>query len=286
MSRLVRTLGLFGLLSSGATLDACKHEIDSSRLCASARSLGVTARLGSQVSKPRIQNGAPLDCGAAPSSFRSAVAALTRVPPSLRPSALVLHVDPALERGTPVPQRVEVHRATGELLVAGSPPAPSEGDGSLSVWLHELGHVRAHGVRPSSGAAERLLLAVDEAVADYFAAAVSGSPRVGIAGQELRDLSAPPAIGPSEWASLALPAAFDAHRFGWVLAAELFRTEPEAGALLEDLLAALASREPWPETALGPDNATRELVGRCSLRSRPALERALRRWLPPELYRG
>jgi hypothetical protein len=273
----------FVLGSSG-----CEPTAPASRdVCAAARSFEVAAHAGSRVTGDRIAPGAAVTCERALAAHRPVVLALQRTPATLRPARVLLHLDPRLEAGAPPLRGLEVQRETAALLIESAAlPGLASRDGSESLWLHELAHVRAAGARPRAELARRLFAALEEGIADYSAAVVAGSPRVGAEGLELRDLSAPPALRASEWAMLALPSAFEPHRFGWTLAAELYRTEARPGALLEDVLDALAAREPWPEAANTPGAALDELVGRCRERSRAAFAGALARWLPRELQQG
>jgi len=267
-------------------LAACTGEVSDARtVCAAAGSFAIAAHARSRVVGTRIEAGPLVACESNPRPYRAAVSALSRAPAALRPARVVLHLLPELEPAAPALRGVETHRASGELLV-GSQPGDELSASELTLWLHELAHVRARGARPSSPVPARLVGALEEGVADYFAAAVAGSSRVGVSGVELRDLELPPALRASEWAALAVPGAFDAHRFGWVLAAGLYRNEPRAGALLEDTLSTLARSDAWPANATTPRGAVAELLRRCPERSRNAFDQALLRWLPPELYQG
>jgi hypothetical protein len=280
----VRTLGT-SLVVAAFALAGCGKARDPREVCERARAFGLRAHLGSSVGADRIEAGTALDCAGDSDVYRGAVSALERVPRPLLPPKLLLHVDPSFPGGGPLVSDLEVHRGTGELLVTRAYARTPAYDAD-SVWLHEVGHVLSLGARPRGELGRRLLSAVEEGFADYFAAASTGSPRVGAEGREIRDLTAPPRIGGSEWASLALSGAFDAHRFGWLFAAELHRAEPLAGPLLEDVLRALACTEAWPADAETPREAMRELVRRCPARSRERLDGAISRWMPRELRRG
>jgi hypothetical protein len=280
-----RVMPWLALAALGSALAACGKARDPREVCERARAFGLSAYLGSSVGAERIEAGAALDCAAESDVYRGAVSALERVPVPLLPPKLLLHVEPSFPDGGTRLSDLEVHRASGELLVTRAYARTPAYDAD-SVWLHEVGHVLSLGARPRGELGRRLLSAVEEGFADYFASASAGSPRVGAEGREVRDLTAPPRIGASEWASLALAGAFDAHRFGWQFAAELHRAEPLAGPLLEDVLRALASTEAWPTSAETPREAMRELVRRCPARSRERLDGAISRWLPRELRQG
>ena len=96
---------------------------------------------------------------------------LATVPPRLRPERLVVHWLPSAEQGSAASTPLETHAATGDILVAS--PSATELDGT--VWLHEIAHVRMRGARPAGRQARRLLRALEEGAADYFAATLSGS---------------------------------------------------------------------------------------------------------------
>lgn len=266
-------------------LVACQSPVNVREVCAEARAYGVTARSGSRIDGARLEPGSGVACESDAALYRHAVAALGRLPARLRPARLELEIDPRFSAGTPL-RNAEVHRPSAALLAtrrfATTEPTPP----TLGVWLHEIAHVRAHGARPSTGVAARLFLALEEGAADYFAAVTSGGSVLGDERGELRDVASAPTLGAANWASLAFANAFDAHHFGWAFAGELFREEPLAGALLDDLFAALASREPWPATESGPGSALDELLRRCPPRSQRALESVLARWVPRELRQG
>ncbi|MCA9628260.1 MAG: hypothetical protein KC766_11365 [Myxococcales bacterium] len=148
------------------------------------------------------------------------------------------------------------------------------------VWLHELAHLQSSGKRPQEPIARRVLRAVEEGAADYYAASLSGSTTLGVVeGRAQRDLSQSVEPRASEWAALAFGAA-DPHRFGWALAARLWRRFGADAQLASDLLQALARIEPRGRPGA---RVVRALVLALPPRSRPALERELMAWLPAEL---
>jgi hypothetical protein len=152
---------------------------------------------------------------------------------------------------------------------------------SDGVVLHELAHLAAHGSRPRARAARRLAAAIDEGVADYFAAALTGSPRIGPPDGRVRDLSELPPFSDAEWALLALDA-FEPHRFGHRLAALLWQAEPFAGALLEDFVTCLASSA--LDGAETPGALLGALERSCPARSQPRIAALLRSYAPEELF--
>lgn len=84
------------------------------------------------------------------------------LPPALRPPQVVVHLDP---QATPPIDRVEGHRPSGSiLLMRRAIPELDRG-----IWLHELAHVLMSGPRPTGTLDSRLIAAVEEGVADYFA---------------------------------------------------------------------------------------------------------------------
>jgi hypothetical protein len=254
----------------------------------------LSVRTGSTVTPTSVEGGAYARCSdghAGWMTFRSARTALQRVPAALRPRRVEIHLDPAT-RGSPANHaRIGFHAPSRTLILRHDDPAPLD----QSVWLHELGHLRSAGARPSPKVARKVMRAVEEAVADYYAAAVLGSPQLGgtqDAGRGTtastgRDLTKPPPASVFDWVSLGLPRLdVDPHKLGWQLAAQLWKLEPHASTLLEDLVAALANETPWPADARGPAAVANTLLARCPRRSRARLSTALRHWIPEELWSG
>jgi hypothetical protein len=190
-------------------------------------------------------------------------------------------LDPALRPGrveielVAAPGRFEARPEHGVLVVS-----RAELGAGATVWLHELAHLRAAGPRPRAGAGAHLALAVDEAFADYFAAAVSGEPLVGSGHAAARDLSRAPNVRASEWALLGF-SRFDPHRFGWALAGAFWRREPRAGALLADLAVCLSGDALRQATT--PADVLHALAERCPARSRSVITACLREWAPAEI---
>ena len=202
---------------------------------------------------------------APPSDLRTI---LEGVPERFRPEHVVVEIDP---RQTGVVARPE----TGSVLVS-----PRRRGLDRDVWLHEIGHLVAHGPRPEAETARRLARAIDEAVADYYAATLTGSPVVGTGASEARDLSDAPALRDEAWALLGLPR-FDPYPFGWALAGIWWRMDPFAGALLEDLLSCLSSAVFAGRRT--PRDVVHALAERCPARSRARIARSLAEWIPSEL---
>jgi len=260
------------LLSPGWDTGA-DHRERCGRLAAS-----VTIRTGAELTPgDELRGGRIVACVERPELATLLVAVESaRAAGYVRP--IVVHTE--LRWGRRSPLLVAYHRSTGTLLAGGATRALDE-----TVWLHELAHKAMDGTRPAGALAARLVDAVEEGAADYFAAALSGRPSVGsLSGGERRDLVSPAAPGASEWAALAVPGAFSSHRFGAILAAQLLDAEPRPGELLRDLIQSLGDDEPWP-AASSPRAVVDELVRRSPLRSRRALEAALLGWLPRELAR-
>jgi hypothetical protein len=218
----------------------------------------------------------------APASFASrleaqeASAALTAIPREFAPFAVILELYPKRAPGVPAISGVECHGESGTLLLGDTASQLPK-----SVWLHELAHVRLHGARPSAMLAKRVITALEEGVADDYAAVLGGSPVLGF-GAEQRDLRQPPGVGPSDWASLAFPD-FDPHRLGWALAAALYAAEPRAGTLLEEAIACLDGPGPLHD-ASSPASAVASLLASCPEPGRQRFSALLSDWLPPAFF--
>jgi hypothetical protein len=247
------------------------------------RETGVQVRTGGARTTKGVTGGRPLS----PADLRAAsvlaplLGARALLPEALR-VPVVVQLDPVALTFAPAPGALEAFPAGGAIAVRSDAPALLD----RGVWLHELVHVAAAGPRPTASVAARLMTAVDEGVADFAAAAFGGSSVVGVAASgESRDLAAPPFVGESEWAYVALPSApWDTHRLGHALAATLYR-EPERRALAEDAVHGLANPAPFAPVET-PGAVLAAWIDRCPVRSREALVRAVRRWAPPELFPG
>jgi hypothetical protein len=240
----------------------------------------VTIYQGSTVTpRDELRPGTPVTCVERP-ELAPLLHALALVPAAMRPKRVVVHTDLRSTPGARPLDGVAYHRPSRTFLLG-------HGRASLldeTIWLHELAHAALDGARPGGPVARRLLGALEEGVADYFAAALSGSAQVGSArAGEIRDLSLAWRAPAWDWAALAVPGAFSPHRFGKSLAAALFRLQPTPGALLEDLVVCLHGRQPW-RASDAPQALLLELIQRCPVRSQQAVRSVLGDWLPRELF--
>ncbi|MCA9641046.1 MAG: hypothetical protein H6718_22310 [Polyangiaceae bacterium] len=203
-----------------------------------------------------------------------------------RPQALVLLE--VLEQYPTLPKlrvRVEpqlVGKSAQVELDSSSILAPP-GDAALrdpAVWLHEVAHLQSAGKRPSEPIAQRVLRAIEEGAADYYAASLTGNGTLGvIEGRAQRDLSQSVEPQLTEWSALALGAA-DPHRFGWALASQLWKRLGANPMLAADLLRGLAALEPGETRGAYVIQRLSQAIPR---RSRAPLATCLSAWLPPEL---
>ena len=158
------------------------------------------------------------DPGATPvwRKVRDLVREAQLVRPDGRP--VVAHHAPKTRRDLPLATRLEVHEASGE-LVCGRDAV----DTDASVWIHELTHARvATGTAPRARGAHDVLRALGEAAGDFVAASVTGRATIG-SSLVVRDLSAPPRLGPEGFAALSLGhGVVDPHAVGWDIAAALY----------------------------------------------------------------
>jgi len=225
-----------------------------------------------------LEQGAILsrEASAALPEAQHASAALSKIPGQFAPAAVTLELNSMRAPGVPPILGVECHRETGALLLGRTAHFLPQG-----VWLHELSHTRLHGARPSALLAKRVVTALEEGVADDYAAVFGGSPLLGF-GAEQRDLRHPPNVGPSDWASLAFPN-FDPHRLGWAFGAALYAAEPRAGALLEEAIACLDGPGPLG-AADNPASAIASLLASCPETGRQGFEAVLDDWLPPAFF--
>jgi hypothetical protein len=236
-----------------------------------------------------IVSGRVPSCDAAPRAtrvFLRVTEAISAIPPALRPARVTMHFSPRICTPAAPINGVEYHAPTGSVLVSGE----IKHDVDRGVWLHELAHLMMRGPRPRARLSRRFVFALEEGVADYFAAAVTGSPRIGdrsLDPRAERDLSRPPPMTALHWAAFGLTdAPFDSHDYGWSLAARLHQQQSSPGPLLEDLLRCFSNAQ-----GLGrADDSTGELLAAllqgCPERSRARIERILRSWLPSELLSG
>jgi hypothetical protein len=209
------------------------------------------------------------DDRAATGAFLLVDGLLESIHPSLRPGPVTIELRQAGDRFDVTPDK-RVISVSARFASA-----------DAAAWLHELAHLAAHGPRPRAPAARRIASAIDEGIADYFAAALTGSPRVGDGLGEMRDLTRPPPLPADTWGMLAL-GELDPHLFGWKLAALLWRAEPRAGGLLEDWVRCLSGGV--LEGAESPAAVLGALAQSCPARSRELLSSTLRDWAPAELF--
>ncbi len=271
-----RSLLALALVGIGLGVGAATLRERSARVAAHP---GLALREGSRLlADGRLQPGRPATYGVfAAEVAERAGAALALVPSELRPALAQIDFGLTYANGVAPVHGLEYQRDSRSIVV---------GDGALetnrSVWLHELAHARVAGARPSGELALRLATAIEEGVADYFAAAVGKSPVLG-AGEAQRDLRSPPRVGPSEWASLAF-SGFDAHRMGWLLAAKLYARDPEGGSLLRDAVACLDGESTLSSAAESPAAVVDAFLAACPAQGRARLAAVLADWLPLELH--
>lgn len=211
-------------------------------------------------------------------SLASLDEALRTLPPDQRPSSLTVHLDDSA-----VGADREPHVAPTSRAIVFAPSSRAARD--PSIWLHEVAHVHARGTPALyTTTIARLRRAIEEGMADFFAASVRHDPLVGAAdGREVRDVRIAAPLALSDWAILPFSSApFDAHRFGGALAALAFDAHAYDVDLARAALDALA-RSPAPGSeprtplalveSLTPDDRPRSR----ELRS------LLSTWLPSEL---
>jgi hypothetical protein len=208
-----------------------------------------------------------------------ALKALGMVPFSLKPASVIIDLGLLRAPGVSAPDVIEYHREGRAILVGAA-----GGDASVEMWLHELAHARMAGARPKGALAGRLIDAVEEGVADYFAASIAHNALLGTPSRR-RDLMHPPRVGPSEWASLDFDG-FDTKRMGWVLAAKFYELQPMGDSLLYDAVACLDGESELGVAADSPGAAIAALLEACPQQGRPRLQRIFQSWLPPELLRS
>lgn len=201
---------------------------------------------------------------------------LAQIPARFAPAALTLELDPALGAGVPPLRGVECHAQSAALLVSADAERLPD-----SVWLHELAHVRLQGARPRTVLARHVLEALEEGVADYYAAAIGGTPVLGPSEQQ-RDLRQASPAGPSEWASLAFPG-FDPHHLGAALGATLYAAEPRPAELLGEAIACLDGDSALRDTER-PGPAIEALLAACPEREKARFSSLIHDWFPAELF--
>lgn len=227
---------------------------------------GLTVYEESRLEGLVLQPGRRLGPDEALPLLRPLVEAWASLPPALRPPQVVVHLDP---QATPPIDRVEGHRPSGSiLLMRRAIPELDRG-----IWLHELAHVLMSGPRPTGSLESRLIAAVEEGVADYFARVWSGP------------VERPAFVGGSAgWEALALPALrFDPHPLGERLDRHLAQEYGASEPLLLELLACF--RGPSGEGGIpsGPAAVLDTWALGCAPEARVRVRAALQGWLPAEL---
>ena len=224
----------------------------------------------------KLDPGNPASCSdpGRAALFLRAHALLANVPEALRPARVTIHASPTVGAPNAPVAGLEYHRESASLLVSAAAV-----DMERTVWLHELGHLRAATRLPQAEPAQSVLAALDEGVADYYAAVTAGRPRLGgaHAGAE-RDLAAPPAARADDWARLALPGGLDVHRMGWRFAGLAWQAEPREGALVRFLLACMGDLRAL--SGAGPGPVARAWLEGCPEAGRARVEPLLRAWMP------
>jgi hypothetical protein len=192
------------------------------------------------------------------------VRAIERVPAGLLRHPVELFLDPRVVDGPPV-REIETHASGGLLAASGSRALSDE-----SIVLHELFHVAVSRERPSDARRARIFEALEEGLADYFAASVTGRSEVGSTdGRETRRLTPRRSATELEWVTTAT-GQIGPHALGHALASELWHAwgaDPRRAARLAECLRAPAN--------VGKD--VPELVRACSAHD-PAMQRPFGCW--------
>ncbi len=259
----LRVLGLLCALGLAAGSIGYAAELRHRRACERR-----VSALGARAPEWRNPTGTGLCSGESRAEALTLLDVLEEHPELPRP---YVRVEPSL-----VGRSAQVDVGSGEILAPPEDPALRDS----AVWVHELAHVQAIGRRPSEPIAQRLLRAIEEGAADYYAASLSGSTTLGVVeGRAQRDLGQVVEIQATEWSALALGAA-DPHRFGWALGARLWQRFGANQVVAADLLVGLARLE--PDGAVGA-KVVRALIAAIPQRSRKLLSHSLLAWLPAEL---
>ncbi len=248
---------IFAGAAYGAAVTACGGHGADSADAKRCKQLGDGKLRGGGVSV-HLASGAVPSCGdnaAATRAFVAAHEALASVRKELRPSPVLIRLSNRVDT-------IETDREQGAIQLAETPAKPVD----RAAWLHELSHLATLGPRPNGIIGGRLADALDEGVADYYAAMALRSPKVGE-----RDLSQSPQSAGAAWDALPMPAAkFDPHPLGHAFAAALWKRGLEVG----DLLVCMRAPAGW-----GDSDAPRIVLGAwlagCPQRSRATLRNAL-----------
>ena len=247
--------------------------------CRALDSSAVEVRMRSRLRADGVlESGKSVSCDQSAHAARvisAAHDALALVPDRLRPERVTVHLEPALPSGSAPLGSLEYHADSATLFARREDIAELDS----SVWLHELGHLRARGTRPRSRIEQRIFAVIEEGAADYYAATIRGDARLS-SPEGTRDLNRPPGVPPEFWVTLLAPA-FDPHPLGWEFAAALWRIEENPGPLLHDLIEGLSAqveRADLPDgTAATPAAVARSFTLRCPARSRQVIAGALAR---------
>ncbi len=250
------------LLALVATLAGCRGSGADSGDATRCRALGDGNLRGGGVTV-HLASGTVPACehnAAATRAFIAAREAFDAIPHGARPERVVVHISPGVDT-------IETDREAGMIRVSDAPKRSVE----RAAWLHEIAHIAALGPRPKGIIGGRLADALDEAVADYYAAAVLATPKLGP-----RDLSEKPRAAGAAWSALPMPAAkFDPHPLGHALATELWKRRVQ----LVDLVICMQAPAGWGET-----DAPRAVLGAwlsgCPERSRATIREAVAAWAP------
>ena len=204
-------------------------------------------------------------------------AALVGFPKQHTSTRLVVHADPQLPTQHAQLRGIEVQLSSGALLIDSSmvPELPR------SVWRHELVHATALRQLPKSTVARRLVLTIEEGIADFVAARLENQPLVGTESiGETRDLSKPLTQLDRSFETLSLPG-FTPHVLSRGLARALWG-QPES---LRATAALRCLRSLWANTTAlsGIRDVLQAFVASCPAEQHPIVKTALMQWVPQEL---
>jgi hypothetical protein len=235
--------------------DACEKakRVASVKVGATVTHRGVVGGVPARCDDPRLRALLP-----------TFVRVIERVPPGFLRRPVELYLDPRVADGPPV-REIETH-ASGGLLAASASRALSD----ESIVLHELFHVAVSRERPSDARRARIFRALEEGLADYFAASITGRSEIGSAdGRETRRLTPLRRATELEWVTTATGQVAP-RALGHSLASELWHAwgaDPRRATLLAECLRAPANvRKDVPE-----------LVAACSAHD-AAMKRPLGCW--------
>jgi hypothetical protein len=233
--------------------------------CEKAKRL-VSVKVGATVTHRGIVGGVPARCDEPRmrTLLPTFVRAIERVPVGFLRRPVELYLDPRVVDGPSV-REIETY-ASGELLAASASRALSD----ETIVFHELFHVAVSRERPSDQRRARIFRALEEGLADYFAASITGRSEIGsVDGRETRRLTPLRRATELEWVTTAT-GQVEPHALGHSLASELWHAwgaDTRRATLLADCLRApLNARKDLPE-----------LIATCSAHD-AAMKRPLRCW--------